>query len=91
MSAYSSFEPITRAQPLEIFFTPFAERNKEVWNDYFLQQAQDNPRKQITTILHTYFPQRMIELLNIHRFAKVLDGTIGLCPKELRISLTTFL
>lgn len=68
MSAYSSFEQIDKGHPLAISFTPDSERTKEVWNTFFLAQAQENPRKKISTILHQYFPDRLIEGLNTHIF-----------------------
>ena len=91
MSAYSSFEQIDKGHPLTVSFTPDVERTKEVWNGFFLTQAQENPRKKIATILHQYFPDRLIDRLNTHIFLWKLDGQMGLCSKELRVSLAEYL
>ena len=91
VSAHSSFETINRSQALEVYFMPFVDRTREVWEEFFLQQAKEVPRKQITTILHTYLPQRIIDSLNTHIFAWALDGQIGVCSKALRIGLSEYL
>lgn len=91
MSAYSSFEQIHKGHPLVIQFTPFADKNKEFRNMFLLTQAQENPRKKISTILHQYFPDRLIEWLHTHIFWWQLDGQIGLCSKELRLHIADYL
>ncbi len=92
VSAYSSFEAINRANVFDVFFAPYADMTKEVWNEFLLQQAKEVPRKQLSTILHNYLPQRMIELLDTHIFIKALSTTtMWLCSKELRMSLADFL
>lgn len=91
VSAYSSFEQIDKTHPLEISFTPFADKSKDWWNSFLLEQAKVNPRKQIATILHMYVQSRMIELLNTHVFWWKLNDAIWLCSKDLRLQIAHFL
>lgn len=91
ISAYSSFEQIDKVHPLYISFCPFFELWKDEWNSFLLQQATQNPRKQISTILHNYLPDRMIDVLNRSVFNGRLNEMIGLCSKQLRLQIVDFL
>ena len=91
LSAYSSFEQIDKGNPLKVSFAPDSEKTKEFWNSFLLTQAQENPRKKISTILHTSFPDRMIDGINTHIFWWKLEWQMGLCSKELRLSLAEYL
>lgn len=91
ISAHSSFETINRGQAFEVFFTPLADMNKAIWNDFLLVQSKEFPRKQISTILHNYLPQRIVDGLNTHIFGWALDSPIGVCSKQLRNNLATYL
>ena len=91
LSAYSSFEQIDKGNPLKVSFASDSEKTKEFWNSFLLTQAQENPRKKISTILHTSFPDRMIDGINTHIFWWKLEWQMGLCSKELRLSLAEYL
>ncbi len=91
VSAYSSFEKIDKNNPLMVWVSPFAYMDRVVWDSFLLEQSTKNPRKQISTILHQYLPQRMIDILDTHIFHKQLQWSIGLCSRELRLWIAQFL
>ena len=69
VSAHTSFEKIDRSSPFELYFAPFADMTKEMWNTFLLDQGKISPRKQITTILHQHLPQRIVEVINTNIFS----------------------
>lgn len=62
-SAHSSFETVSKDQPLQVRLTPFAERNLEWRTKRLNELVIGSPKKQINTVLWFEFPDRFADAL----------------------------
>ena len=91
VAAYSAFETIDGNHPLEISLSIDGDKTSADRHDIFLQASKEYSRKQITTILKQYLPDRIVSLWNTQLFANQLDQEIGLLSKNLRWQIVDML
>jgi len=84
IAAYSAFEIVNENHPMNISLSIDADKTPADRHEIFLQASKDYPRKQISTILKQYLPDRVVEAWNQHIFAGWLSQEIGLMNKMIR-------
>jgi predicted Rossmann fold flavoprotein len=84
IAAYSAFEMIDGNHPMKISLSVDADKTPADRHEIFLQASKDYPRKQISTILKQYLPDRVVEAWNMHIFVWWLSQEIGLMNKIIR-------
>lgn len=63
--SYSSHIPyvdISHKKPHQIKIVPFADMNMQYWLEWLDNQGKNEPKKQLSTILHFIFTKRFVEL-----------------------------
>jgi predicted Rossmann fold flavoprotein len=60
LSAHLAFEPITKEYPYRVFLSPNLQYDFGFWQDFFVQQACENPRKHLKTVLQWLMPERAL-------------------------------
>jgi predicted flavoprotein YhiN len=70
--------------PMKILLSVDADKNPADRHEIFLQASKEYPRKQISTILKQYLPDRVVEAWNTHIFNGSISQEIGLMNKLIR-------
>lgn len=84
IAAYSAFETIDGNHPMKISLSINADKTPADRHEIFLQASKEYPRKQISTILKQYLPDRVVEAWNQNVFSSLLSQEIGLMNKMIR-------
>jgi predicted Rossmann fold flavoprotein len=84
IAAYSAFETIDWNHPIKILLSVDADKNSVDRHHILLQASKEYPRKQISTILKQYIPDRVVETWNQQVFAGILSQEIWLMSKIIR-------
>lgn len=84
IAAYSAFETIDGNHPMKISLSIDADKTPADRHEIFLQASKEYPRKQISTILKQYLPDRVVESWNTHIFTGWLSQEVGLMNKMVR-------
>ncbi len=61
LSSQLAYETISPQHPLVIHLIPDAQKSFEDWEAFFIEAFAQQPKKQVSTLLHDHFPKRVVD------------------------------